>query len=658
MKKRTACMLAMCMAILLFVSNGLAVGIPSVKDDFYEAVNGEWIASAVIPADRPVVGGFMDLADDVQEILMKVFVAMLGRAYDTDNQPLASFLEYYRLALDFKARKAAGATPLLPYMQMVEDLASLSDFAVEWAQWDLQDMPAPFQAGVMADMGNASANALYISAPSLFLMDKAYYEDETTRSMLQGTFAQMSANLLMMAGKSEEEAMQIVMQALAFDESLVPYTKSAEEASDYTNIYNPVDFAEFAAQIGFMDLAGAFKMLLGEVPGTIITTDPVYFSALNELVNEETFPAMKSWMLVSTVNKLAPCLSEDFRVESGSFARMLSGTAEATAPEKDAYYLASAMFGEVIGVYYGQTYFGEQAKQDVRGMVEKILSIYEKRLLDNTWLGEDTRAMAIKKLKNISINVGYPDKVRPLYGQLLTVPAAEGGTLVGNMMAFTRLTKLDNYSKWNTPVDRNLWPLSADTVNAMYSPLDNSVNFPAAILQAPFYSLEQSPSANFGGIGAIIAHEISHAFDPNGSKFDELGNLSNWWTNRDHEKFMELSQAMVTEFDGIEYADGTVNGTLTMAENVADAGGLACALEAAKLNGDTDLVSFFTNWAVIWRQVATPEYEALLLALDVHAPNKLRANIQLQNMDDFFTAFDIKPGDGMYRSPRERVRIW
>ena len=225
-----------------------------------------------------------------------------------------------------------------------------------------------------------------------------------------------------------------------------------------------------------------------------------------------------------------------------------------------------------------------------------------------------------------------------------TVPAAEGGTLVGNAMAFTRLSKLDNYSKWNTPVDRGLWPLSADTVNAMYSPLDNSINFPAAILQAPFYSLEQSSSANFGGIGAIIAHEISHAFDPNGSKFDELGNFTNWWTAEDHDKFKALSQAMEAEFDGIQYAGGTVNGALTVAENVADAGGLACALEAAKLEADADLKAFFTNWAVIWRQKATPEYEALLLALDVHAPNKLRANIQLQNMDDFHTTFDVRNG--------------
>ncbi|MEA5065105.1 MAG: M13-type metalloendopeptidase, partial [Eubacteriales bacterium] len=246
----------------------------------------------------------------------------------------------------------------------------------------------------------------------------------------------------------------------------------------------------------------------------------------------------------------------------------------------------------------------------------------------------------------------------PIYSQIQIKPAAEGGTLIDNAMDITRLMLLDSFSKWNKPVDRGLWPLSGDTVNAMYSPMNNSINFPAAILQAPFYSLEQPACANYGGIGAVIAHEISHAFDPNGAKVDELGNLKNWWTQADYAKFEELSQTMVKEFDGLEHAGGVVNGTQTMAENVADAGGLACALEAAKREADVDLKALFTSWATIWRQKATPEYEALLLTLDVHAPSKLRANIQLQNMDDFHAAFDIREGDGMYRAPEERVIIW
>lgn len=657
MKKWMLKALCLCMATMLLAGGALAET-PSPKDDFYEAVNAQWLSTAEIPADKPAVGGFNDLADGIEDTLMADFGAMLAGDVAPGDPLLENFIEFYRLAADYEARDAAGAAPLLPYMEMIEALDSLPVPDGEWADWVLAGMPLPFGMGVLADMGDASTNALYLVAPGLFLMDRSYYEDESIKEMLQGMYGQMSANLLMMAGKAEDEAMTIVQQALAFDERLAPYTKDAVEASDTTALYNPIALAELDAQIEGCDLASLLGALLGEAPETVIVTDPRFFEAYDLLVNDGTFEDVRSWMLVATVNSLAPYLSNDMRVESGAFNRLLMGTAEAPAPEKAAYRLASEMFSEVVGIYYGQTYFGEQARGDVRAMVEAIIDTYAGRLAANTWLSDDTRAMAIRKLEAMKLHVGYPDEARPLYSQLVTVPAGEGGTLIDNVMEFTRVGVADNLGKWNTPVDRGLWPLSASTVNAMYSMLDNSINFPAAILQAPFYSLEQSASANYGGIGAVIAHEISHAFDPNGSQFDEQGNLANWWTEADYETFSALSQAMVDEFDGLEHAGGMVNGELTVTENVADAGGLSCALEALQGMEDVDLAAFFTSWATIWRQKATPEYEALLLALDVHAPNALRANIQAQNIDEFFEAFDIGPGDGMYRAPEDRVAIW
>ncbi|MDO4356478.1 MAG: M13 family metallopeptidase [Clostridia bacterium] len=631
---------------------------PSLADDFYEVVNADWLATAEIPSDQPETGGFLDLSDVIEEQLMADFDAMCSGEKQPDSAELASFVEFYRLAMDFEARDAAGADPLKPYMERVEALESLSALNAQLVEWDLDDMPLPFVASVVADMGNAAQNALYMAAPGLFLMDQAYYQDENLKAMLQIAYGQMSINLLVLAGKTEEEAEQIVSGALAFDERLSAYARSAEEASDYTKMYNPVDFAELDEAIDCFDLTAAFEELLGATPETVVLIDPTYFDALDELVNEETFPEMKDWMLVQTVKAFAPFLSDDFRVEAGRFSRMFSGVVEPESREESAYYLASSMFSEVVGVYYGKTYFGEQARQDVTDMVGRLIEVYEQRLKANEWLSDETREMAIRKLETMTINVGYPDEPRALYSQMQTVPASEGGTLVGNAMAFTHLIKADNYAQWSQPVNRGLWSLSADTVNAAYAPMDNSINFPAAILQAPFYSTEQSDAANYGGIGAVIAHEISHAFDPNGSKFDEMGSLADWWTEADYAKFEALSQAMVDEFDGLRCAGGTVNGAQTKAENVADAGGLACALEALKQEEDANLAEFFTNWAVIWRQKATPEYESLLLTLDVHSPNKLRANIQLQNMDDFYTTFDIQEGDGMYRAPEERVTIW
>ena len=246
----------------------------------------------------------------------------------------------------------------------------------------------------------------------------------------------------------------------------------------------------------------------------------------------------------------------------------------------------------------------------------------------------------------------------PIYSQFKVIPAEQGGTLLANALHFSQLKRLADYQKWNQPVERAEWEMSADTVNAYYHPFRNIIVFPAAILQTPFYSLKQSSSQNFGGIGAVIAHEISHAFDNNGSLFDEYGNLNNWWTEDDQKHFQKLADQMIAEFDGLEIAGGKVNGKLTVSENIADAGGLSCALEAAKKDADVDLVDFFMNWATIWRMKARPEYTQLLLSIDVHAPNKLRANVQVQNLADFYQVFDIQPNDAMYLAPEKRVRIW
>ena len=548
--------LCLVMALMMAVSVCLAEETPSLKDDFYAVVNAEWLEQTEIPSDAPEVSVFSELGDQVQEVLKADFQAMLDGEKAVPEE-LTDFIELYRLAADYETRNALGAEPLKPYLERIEALDGMDALRENLADLMMAGMPLPFGVTVMADMADASVNALYMGPCALFLSVKDYYLDDATRTTLQGVYGQMSKNLLVMAGKTEEEAEEIVSQALAFDESLAAYSRTAEERSDATVSYNPQPLAQLDEQVENFDLTALLGDLMKEVPETVIVTDPAYFEALDELVSDET------------------------------------------------------------------------------------------------------REMAIRKLDHMSIHVGYPDEARPMYALLKTVPASEGGTLVDNMMAYTRASAEYVLGLCGQPVDRSEWPLSANTVNAMYTLTNNSINFPAAILQEPFYSLEQSASANYGAIGAVIAHEISHAFDPNGSKFDENGSLANWWTKEDLAKFEELSQAMIEEFDGLPFAGGTVNGTLTVTENVADAGGLSCALEALKQTEDEpDLEAFFTSWARAWRNKATEAYMNLNLTMDVHAPSKLRANIQLQNLDDFFTTFGIEEGDGMYRAPEDRVSIW
>ena len=359
-----------------------------------------------------------------------------------------------------------------------------------------------------------------------------------------------------------------------------------------------------------------------------------------------------------TLNALTAYLSEEFRQVGGIYSRALSGAPEARPQEKAAFYLASGRFDQIIGDYYGKKYFGEQAKRDVEQMVQRMVGIYQDRLSSNTWLSEATREKAIIKLNTLGIHVGYPEKIPAIYTHFKVTTAEEGGTLLSNALHFSHLKRKEDFKKWNQPVERDEWEMSADTVNAYYHPFRNIIVFPAAILQAPFYSLKQSSSENFGGIGAVIAHEISHAFDNNGSLFDEYGNLNNWWTEEDQKHFQALADQMIAEFDGLEIAGGKVNGKLTVSENIADAGGLSCALEAAKKDNNVDLEGFFINWATIWRMKARKEYTQLLLSIDVHAPNKLRANVQVKNLADFYQTFDIQPNDAMYLAPEKRVSIW
>ncbi len=538
----------------------------------------------------------------------------------------------------------------------VENLNSYEDYQSQWKNWILAGMPSPISFDIDADMKNATVYALFASSPSLILPDKSYYEAEkkAQHDQLLQLWSSMVEALMDKLGYSKEEAKKIIDDAIKFDALLAPNVKSAEEAADYSKMYNPQTVAELAGATDQLDIAAIIKQLVGEEPEKVIVTEPEYFKALNKIL-QDNFELFKNWALIRVIRENASYLDDEMREINGRYGRALSGSKKPVSQRKFAFYLARDMFSQVAGDYYGKKYFGPQAKADVHHMVEQMIKVYKGRLTNNQWLSKDTRDKAILKLDKLGIQVGYPDKIPALYDQF---KVDEEESLIANLNQLIVTANKELFSRWNTPVDRMRWEMSAATVNAYYHPFKNIIVFPAAILQAPFYSLKQSSSQNYGGIGAVIAHEISHAFDNNGSLFDEFGNLNNWWTDEDSAHFKQLAQKMIDEFDGIPFAGQKVNGKLTVSENIADAGGLSCALEAAKTEADFNAQEFFINWATIWRMKATEQYMQLLLSIDVHAPQKLRANIQAENLDDFYTAFDIKPGDEMYRAPEDRVHIW
>ena len=634
----------------------MAVNNELIKDDLYEAVNGEWLKTAKIPDDKPATGGFNDLVDEIDKQLMDDFDAYAEGKEKSEDSRFNEMIKLYRLAKNFDWRKKVGPQPLKRMLASVENLNSYEDYQSQWKNWILAGMPSPISFDIDADMKNATVYALFASSPSLILPDKSYYEAEkkAQHDQLLQLWSSMVEALMDKLGYSKEEAKKIIGDAIKFDSLLAPNVKSAEEAADYSKMYNPQTVAELASATDQLDIAAIIKQLIGEEPEKVIVTEPEYFKALNKIL-QDNFELFKNWALIRVIRENASYLDDEMREINGRYGRALSGSKKPVSQRKFAFYLARDMFSQVAGDYYGKKYFGPQAKADVHHMVEQMIKVYKGRLTNNQWLSKDTRDKAILKLDKLGIQVGYPDKIPVLYDQF---KVDEEESLIANLNQLTVTANKELFSRWNKPVDRMRWEMSAATVNAYYHPFKNIIVFPAAILQAPFYSLKQSSSQNYGGIGAVIAHEISHAFDNNGSLFDEFGNLNNWWTDEDSAHFKQLAQKMIEEFDGIPFAGQKVNGKLTVSENIADAGGLSCALEAAKTEADFNAQEFFINWATIWRMKATEQYMQLLLSIDVHAPQKLRANIQAENLDDFYTAFDIKPGDEMYRAPEDRVHIW
>lgn len=632
----------------------MTIDYDSIKDDLYLAVNGDWLAQAEIPADKAATGGFTSLRDQMEDLLLEETQAMRQGEIGLDQPEIQEFVAYYNKALDFEEREAQGSQPLQDEIAQVAHLEDIADFQAFAKDWTLKNNDLPFAISVEADMKDTDHYTLYLDAPSLVLPDTTYYEagHEAGQALLD-IFAKQSKELLAYCGI--DQADQLTADALAFDRSLARYMKSNEELADYPKLYNPRSLDQVQTYSSHFDFTAYFEAVLGQFPDQVIVTQPAFFDHFDELVNASTFDQVKAWLLVQVVNSASNCLSEEMRQIGSQYSLALSGNPETLSQDKQAFYAATAMFDQVIGLYYGKKHFGPQAREDVRQMVVEMIEVYKQRLEANDWLSPETIAKAIVKLDAIDILVGYPDTYPDIYRQFKVDPEL---SFYGNLQAFSQIKVADRLGRYGQVVDRTEWGMSPATVNAYYNPSFNHICFPAAILQAPFYAIDQSRSQNYGGIGAVIAHEISHAFDNNGAQFDEKGNMTNWWQEADYEVFNAKAEDMVDQFDGLPFAGGQVNGRLTVSENIADAGGLQAALEACRHEEDYDLQAFFINWARIWCQKARDQYKQLLLSMDVHAPSPLRANVQVKNIDAFHACFDVQEGDPMYLAKENRVVIW
>ncbi|VEF09146.1 M13 family metallopeptidase [Streptococcus equi] len=627
------------------------------QEDFYQAVNGKWAETAVIPDDKPRTGGFSDLADEIEDLMLTTTDAWLAGEHVPNDAILENFVKFHRLVADYDKRDQVGVAPALDLIEEYKALGSFAEFASKVADYELNGKPNQFPFSVAPDFMNAQLNVLWAEAPGLILPDTTYYaKDNDKGKELLAIWRGMQEELLPKFGFSHEEVKDLLDKVITLDKQLADYVLSREEYSEYAKLYHPYDWAEFTKLVPELPLDDIFTVILGEVPDKVVVPEERFWTEFAaDYYSEKNWELLKAWLVLTAAGAYHAYLTDEIRVLSGVYSRALSGTPQAMDKKKAAYYLAQGPFNQALGLWYAGEKFSPEAKADVEHKVAKMIEVYKSRLETADWLAPATREKAITKLNVITPHIGYPEKLPETYAKKVIDDKL---SLVENAQNLAKISIAHSWSKWNKPVDRSEWHMPANMVNAYYDPQQNQIVFPAAILQAPFYSLSQSSSANYGGIGAVIAHEISHAFDTNGASFDEHGSLKNWWTDEDYAAFKERTDKIVEQFDGLDSYGAKVNGKLTVSENVADLGGVACALEAAQSEPDFSARDFFINFATIWRMKAREEFMQMMASIDVHAPGQWRTNVTLTNFDEFHQEFNIKEGDPMWRAPEDRVIIW
>ena len=629
----------------------------TVASNFYQAVNKDWLLKTKIPADSPSIDNFYTLDEDIKGKLKKD-IKNLGEGKETsDITGMSEFITFYKAASDYKQREKDGLEPLKPYLKEIEDIKDLNDLASKSASLTDKGIPLPFGYDVGTNAENTSQKQIQLTPPSILLPDVSIYKDEASKKQYLTPIETATQKALEMLGYSEKNSKRIVKEALEFDEIIAKYSLSNEEMSESKNLVHPKTAEEINAYSGSFKLYDVIKGIMGRDLETINVPNTKYFENYSKIVNQDNFSKIKSWILVQEAMAASNSLTEDYSLNFQSISMAIMGTQKPVSKEDTVYEMSVHLFSDVMSVYYGRKYFGEEAKTDVTGMIDKIKNVYRGRLQQNDWLTEGTRNKAIEKLDKMKVFVGYQEDVNPGTKELHLDPNKSFFELSEDIAQFGKRYTIDHFDE---PIDKNKWSGSAFDINAYYNPESNSINFPAGILQAPFYDKNQSTEKNYGGIGVVIGHEITHAFDSNGADYDENGDMHNWWTKADTKAFDKRIKAFEDQWNGLEIYGTKVNGKLTVTENVADAGGLSSTLQVLKTDmTKPNLKDYFENYANIWKQKASLQYNKYTMVQDVHAPNELRVNQQLKNLPEFYETYpQIKEGDAMYLAPSKRISLW
>jgi len=630
------------------------------QDDLYRHFNGAWLKSAQIPADRASDGAFVKLRIESEARVREIVETATG------SDEAKKLRDLYASFMDAAAVEAKGATPIVAELAMVDAIKNIEEFVSVLAQLEAQGVQGIFGTFIYADMKDASTNIMYLQQGGISLPDEAYYREEKYEA-IRASFLTHMAKMFAIAGI--DNGADLAAKVLLLETSMAGHHWDQVKDRDATLTYNKLTGQEVKV---LMPTFNWDRYLTdGQVPAivldSVIVQQPSFFQGLNSILENFDLEAWQAWLKWQILSGAAPYLSESFVQENFEFfGKTLSGTPELRARWKRAVSMIEGSLGEAVGKVYVQNFFPAEAKLRMEKLVENLIAAYRVSISELPWMSPATKVKALEKLGKFRPKIGYPDKWRD-YSALATTTADLYGN-VGRVIKFQRDFELAKIGK---AVDRDEWHMAPQTVNAYYNPVMNEIVFPAAILQPPFFGLSHDDAVNYGGIGAVIGHEIGHGFDDQGSKYDGDGALNNWWSDADRAAFEERTKALIAQYDALspeEAPDVNVNGALTIGENIGDLGGLTIAYQAYQISlagkpspviaGFTGEQRLLLSWAQVWRTKVRPEEMRRRIATDPHSPAEFRCNQIVKNFTPFYDAFGVTPADALWLDESARVQIW
>lgn len=640
-------------------------------DDFFRFVNGTWYDNTEIPNDRTRWGSF----DELRQNTDKDALAILKEAAESHNldpkSDQAKAVALFESYLDTATRNKVGVEPLKPYLERINAIQSPTD--VTKLINDLADEGGLgfYSSYVYADAKNSNANTIYLGTGSLGLPDRDYYVlQDADMKEKRAQYVAHVARMLEMTGESKEEATADSKRVLAIETKMAQPRLTRVEQRDSRLTYNPMTLAELQKLAPVVDWTAYFNATGLKNIDKVVLSQPNYIKALNQILTTANIADVKAYLKWTLVNGYASTLSTDMETANWEFySKTLEGAKEQRPAEERALAVVNNTIGEALGQLYVAKKFPAEAKAKAQAMIKNVLTAFGERIKALPWMAEETKKGALEKLATTTVKIGYPDKWEDYSKMAITSPANKGNYFE-NMRNASKWEVAKNREDYGKPVDKSRWGMSPQTVNAYFNPLYNEIVFPAAILQPPFYDYKADEAINYGGIGAVIGHEISHSFDDSGARYDKNGNLNNWWTDADLERFTVLGNKLADQYSALEPLPSVfVDGKFTLGENIGDLGGVNAAYDGLKIylkeNGDPGLIDgytpeqrFFISWGTIWRTKARDEAIKNQVKTDPHAPGHYRAYVPLQNVDAFYEAFDIKETNKLYIKPENRVKIW